>query len=92
MIWKLGNRVVFDGVTPSLSLLLEFVHGKREKWQVAGGAKGLSFFSRLYYCSWRIVVVLAVCFYGSFYVCVCLASVRSALYRGPLGPLPYFLS
>jgi hypothetical protein len=42
MIWKLGNRVVFDGVTPSLSLLLEFVHGKREKWQVAG-AKGLSF-------------------------------------------------
>jgi hypothetical protein len=42
MIWKLINRVVFDGVTPSFSLLLEFVHAEREKWQAAG-ARGLSF-------------------------------------------------
>ena len=42
MISKLRNRVVFDSVTPSLSLLLESVHEEREKWQVAG-ARGLSF-------------------------------------------------
>lgn len=42
MVWKLRNRVVFDGVTPTISLLLESVHEEREKWQVAG-ARGLSF-------------------------------------------------
>jgi hypothetical protein len=34
--------VVFDGVSPSLTMLLDFVNEKREKWQAAG-AKGLSF-------------------------------------------------
>jgi hypothetical protein len=42
MIWKLRNRVVFDGVTLSLFPLLESVNEETEKWHVAG-ARGLSF-------------------------------------------------
>jgi hypothetical protein len=46
LIWNHRNRVVFDGVAPSLSLLLQTAHEEREKWQVAG-AKGLSFLAAL---------------------------------------------
>lgn len=42
LIWKHRNRVVFDGVSPNLTLLLQFAHEEREKWQFAG-AKGLSY-------------------------------------------------
>jgi hypothetical protein len=41
MVWKHRNRVVFDGVSPSLPLLLESANEEREKWLVTG-AKGLS--------------------------------------------------
>jgi hypothetical protein len=41
MIWKHRNRVVFDGASPNLTLLLESANEEREKWQAAG-AKGLS--------------------------------------------------
>jgi hypothetical protein len=42
MIWKHRNRVVFDGVSPNLTLLLELVVEEMQKWQIAG-AKGLCF-------------------------------------------------
>ena len=42
MIWKHRNRVVLDGISPNLTLLLELVVEEMQKWQIAG-AKGLSF-------------------------------------------------
>jgi hypothetical protein len=42
MVWKHRNRVVFDGVSSNLTLLLESANEEIEKWQDAG-AKGLSF-------------------------------------------------
>ena len=41
MVWKHRNRVVFDGATPNLPLLLRSAE-ERHKWQLVG-AKGLSF-------------------------------------------------
>jgi hypothetical protein len=42
MIWIHRNKVVFDGRTPCISVLLQAAGEEREKWQMAG-AKGLSF-------------------------------------------------
>jgi hypothetical protein len=42
MIWKHRNEVMFKGVSPNLTLLLESANEEREKWQVAR-ANGLSF-------------------------------------------------
>jgi hypothetical protein len=42
MVWKHRNRVVLDGATPDLTLLLRSAEEERQKWQLAG-AKGLSF-------------------------------------------------
>lgn len=41
MIWKHRNRVIFDGGTPSLPLILEQAD-EEKRWELAG-AKGLSF-------------------------------------------------
>jgi hypothetical protein len=41
MIWKHRNKVLFDGASPNLTLLLESANEERDKWQ-AIGAKGLS--------------------------------------------------
>jgi hypothetical protein len=41
MVWKHRNRVVFDGATPDLTLLLRSAEEERHKWQLAlllGGA------------------------------------------------------
>jgi hypothetical protein len=42
LIWKHRNKVVFDGVSPSLTMLLNSVNEEREKWEDAG-AKCLSY-------------------------------------------------
>jgi hypothetical protein len=42
MIWKHRNEVMFKGVSPNLTLLLESANEEREKWQVAR-ANGLFF-------------------------------------------------
>lgn len=42
MIWNHRNRCVFDGVTPSLSLILKQADDERSLWELAG-AKGLSY-------------------------------------------------
>jgi hypothetical protein len=45
-IWKLRNRCVFDGWTPSLALSLRLAGEERLFWEVAG-AKGLSYLAAL---------------------------------------------
>jgi hypothetical protein len=45
-IWKVQNKCVFDGWTPSLALSLRLAGEERLFWEVAG-AKGLSYLAAL---------------------------------------------
>jgi hypothetical protein len=51
-IWKLWNRCVFDGWTPSLALSLRLAGEERLFWEVTG-AKGLSY-SYMHRCFYHI--------------------------------------